>query len=157
MGETLDLAALLPGDWSVVATNFPMWLDGTKLAPCFSYELLRGQPLTLSDTVTYRDATGQEQRIEGRDTWRRDRFVWRGAGRLRLVTSRWEVSGTGAGDNLVAIRFDRSLMTPSGVDIIARHDSPPREPRRIVASDVESFGLTPEEFASLTWLALPEA
>jgi hypothetical protein len=153
MGESLDLATVLPGTWRVAATNFPMWLDGTKLGPRFGYEVLGTDPLVLSDTVSYRDAAGEEHTILGRDTWRRDGFVWRGAGLLRVARSRWTVTGASDDDSLLAIRFERSLFTPAGVDIIAREDSPHEEPRRIVAADIEAFGLTPEAFASLSWLA----
>lgn len=153
MGESFDPGTLLSGTWTVVATNFPMWLDGTRHSATFAYELLRTEPLTLGTSVTYLDEEGAEHRDLGRSTWRRDRFVWRGTGLRRLFGNRWQIAGTSDDGALAILRFERSLLTPAGVDVLARADSPHREPRRVVARATEEFGITPEEFASLSWLA----
>ena len=153
MGATLDqrtLADLLPGTWSVAATNFPMWLAGDKLEPTFSYELLSEDPLVLSDDVGYLEE-GEEKHILGQDTWRGDEFVWRGRKLLRLLASRWGVAGMSDDGTIAVIRFSKSLATPSGVDIIVREGSEHPELRAMIAHATDEFGLSPEEFGSLTW------
>jgi len=114
-----DLATLLPGEWEVRATNFPMWLTGKKLNPRFRYELLRGEPLRFDDTVVSNRADGRETRLRGIDTQRGDSLVWRGRGLLWLFASRWRVIDVHA-DDLVTIEFDKTLATPAGRDVIAR-------------------------------------
>ena len=116
MGATLDqrtLADLLPGTWTIAATNFPMWLAGDKLEPRFTYELISDEPLVLSDDVGYVQE-GVEKHILGQDTWRGDEFVWRGRKLLRLVASHWTVAGISDDGTLAVIHFSKSLATPSG-------------------------------------------
>ena len=159
MGATLDqrtLADLLPGTWSVAATNFPMWLAGDKLEPTFSYELLSEDPLVLSDDVGYLEE-GEEKHILGQDTWRGDEFVWRGRKLLRLLASRWGVAGMSDDGTIAVIRFSKSLATPAGVDIIVREGSEHPELRATIAHATEEFGLSPEEFGSLTWFTAAPA
>ena len=159
MGATLDqrtLADLLPGTWSIAATNFPMWLSGDKLEPTFSYELLSEDPLVLSDDVGYLEE-GEEKHILGQDTWRGDEFVWRGRKLLRLFASRWGVAGMSDDGTIAVIRFSKSLATPAGVDVIVRDGADHPELRATIAHATEEFGLTPEEFGSLTWFTAAPA
>lgn len=153
MAAQLDsraLADLLPGAWRVAATNFPMWLAGDKLQPRFTYALVSEEPLVLSDDVAYTEG-GEEKRILGQDTWRGDRFVWRGRRLLRLVASHWEVAGASDDGSVAVIRFSKSLVTPSGVDVLVRDGAQHPELRAMIAHATEDFGLSPEEFGSLTW------
>lgn len=159
MGATLDqraLADLLPGTWTIAATNFPMWLTGEKTQPRFTYELVSEQPLVLSDDVGYVEE-GEEKHILGQDTWRDDEFVWRGRKLLRLFASRWSVAGMSDEGSIAVIRFSKSLVTPSGVDIIVREGVEHPELRRTVAHSTEEFGISPEEFGSLTWFTAAPA
>ena len=143
----------LPGDWSVKATNFPMWLKGDRLQPRFRYGLITESPLVLSDEVAWVDAeTGEEKTLPGRDTWRGDEFVWRGTGLLRLVASRWTVAASSDDGTIAVVRFSKSLATPAGVDVIVREDAEHPEVRATIAHSTERFGLTPEDFGSLSWL-----
>lgn len=144
------LADLLPGTWTIVATNFPMWLTGQRLEPRFTYELVTQSPLVLSDDVSYVEE-GEEKHILGQDTLRGDEFVWRGRKLLRLVSSRWSVAGVSDDGDIAVVRFSKSLATPAGVDIIVREGTSHPEVRRTVAHATDDFGLTPEEFGSLTW------
>ncbi len=115
MGATLDqraLADLLPGTWTIAATNFPMWLTGEKTEPRFTYELVSEQPLVLSDDVGYAEE-GEEKHILGQDTWRDDEFVWRGRKLLRLFASRWSVAGMSDDGSIAVIRFSKSLVSRS--------------------------------------------
>ena len=148
-------ADLLPGAWSIAATNFPMWLTGERREPRFSYELLSADPLVLGDEVTYRTVEGEQKRIIGKDTWKHGEFVWRGKGLLKPFASHWHVAGAADDGTVLVIRFEKSLATPAGIDIVVREGTSHPELRKAVARGTEDFGLSPEEFASLTWLNRP--
>lgn len=149
--DVATLARLLPGRWTIKATNFPMWLSGERREPSFEYGLVREQPLTLSDRVSYVGYDGKPKTILGTDHWNGTGFTWkmRGIGGL-FVRSHWQVAGVRQG--LVVIRFEKSLVTPSGVDVVVADGLDATELRSVIAADPASFGLTLEEFASLTWL-----
>lgn len=127
-----------------------MWLTGEKTEPRFTYGLVSEEPLVLSDDVGYVE-DGEEKHILGQDTWRGDEFVWRGRKVLKLVASHWSVAGMSDDGSIAIIRFSKSLLTPSGVDIIVREGAEHPELRRTIAHGTEEFGITPEEFGSLTW------
>ena len=148
-------ADLLPGTWVIAATNFPMWLSGERREPRFNYELLSTDPLVLGDEVSYVTAEGEQKRILGKDTWKHDEFVWRGKSLLKPFTSRWHIAGAADDGTVLVIRFEPSWATPGGIDIVVREGTSHPELRKAVARGSEEFGLTPEEFASLTWIAKP--
>jgi hypothetical protein len=148
----LELATVLPGTWNVRATNFPMWLNRERRSPAITYTLLTETPLTLRDDVSYFTRDNVEKHIVGTDKLAGAGFVWRGKGRLRLLSSRWTVIGTNADASVLALRFDKTLATAAGIDIIVREGSEPDELRSVVARGTEMFGLSAEDFASLTWL-----
>ncbi|WP_255558959.1 hypothetical protein [Salinibacterium sp. M195] len=155
MNEVFDasvLARRLPGTWSVVATNFPMWLDGTRHDPEFTYDTVAGEELTLSDTVSYTTKAGEPKTIVGTDRLRGDEFVWRGQGWLKVLTSRWHVVGANDTFSIIVIRFARSRLTPAGIDVLVRKDATEPAVRSTVAHATEQFGITAEDLASLTWL-----
>ncbi|MGV8857388.1 hypothetical protein [Rhodoglobus sp.] len=155
MSEVFDasvLAAKLPGTWSVVATNFPMWLDGSRHNPEFSYEILEGAELVLADTVSYLTSSGETKTIVGTDRLRDDEFIWRGQGWLKILTSRWQVVGADDAFDIAVVRFARSRLTPAGIDVLVRKTTSVPAVRSTVAHTTEQFGISAEEFASLTWL-----
>ncbi|BEL06419.1 hypothetical protein Q0Z83_046100 [Actinoplanes sichuanensis] len=126
MIDAETLRATLPGEWRVLATTFPMWLSGRKINPVFSYGLLPAPDLRFSDEVTYRTRAGRQRRISGVDRfdpatgW----FTWRGRGVLGLLTSRWRVEHLSDDGELIVLTFDRSLVTPAGMDVIGRGPDP---------------------------------
>ena len=149
--DVATLQRLLPGRWTVKATNFPMWLSGDRRDPTFEYVVLRDDPLTLADEVTYTEADGKPKSIRGVDRWNGQGFTWKINGlRGLFVKSRWEVAGVRQG--LVVLRFEKSVVTPAGVDVIVAEGLDASELRSVIAADPASFGLSLEEFASLTWL-----
>lgn len=159
MGETIGearLRALLPGTWRVAATNFPMWLAGDRLDPTVTYEVLAQSPLVLGDEVVFRGPDGEEQRLVGQNRWRQGRFVRRAQSRLRLSRSRWTVSGCSDDGTIAVVQFESSRAIPDGVDVLLRDDVYEPELRRVVARATETFGLSPEQFGSLTWLEAAE-
>ena len=147
-----DLATILPGTWNVRSTNFPMWLTRERTSPRFTYSLVSESPLVLRDDVSYRTADDVEKHVLGTDKWAHDGFVWRGKGLRKLVTSRWSISGMNEEGTVLAVRFQKSLGSPAGIDILSREGVAVDELRSLVARNTEKFGLTAEDFASLTWL-----
>lgn len=145
------LADRLPGRWRIVASNFPMWTSGGRENPSIEYELLKADPLALKDVVRYTSGDGKAKTVVGVDRWNGRELRWRGAGVLFLLTSRWSV--TGIDKDVLVIRFRRTLVTPAGVDVLVRDDADHVDARAIVAADTDGFGITVEEFASLSWLA----
>ncbi|CAN5298844.1 hypothetical protein BH11ACT4_BH11ACT4_10230 [soil metagenome] len=146
------LARVLPGSWTIAATNFPMWLNGERQSPRFSYELVSENPLVLSDVVSFVTAEGEEKHIAGQDTLVRDEFRRRGKRVQRFLVSRWMVSGVSDDGAIAVIHFSQSLAMPSGIDIVVREGAEVPEVRATIARATEEFGLSPEEFGSLTWL-----
>ena len=153
MGESVEVDVItnsLPGAWHISATNLPMWLDGSRRDAELEYSLRGEQPLVLDDRVHFTDANGTPRTIAGVASWTGDGFRWRGAGRLRLQHGRWTV-GALDGDVLV-IHFERSRATPAGTVVAVRAGTRHPELRRLIAADPQRFGLSLEQFASLTWL-----
>jgi hypothetical protein len=148
--DATALARLMPGRWSVKATNMPTWLSGERRDPAFEFRLVREHPLTLSDTVAYVDAEGRRTTKRGTNRWHGTGFTGRAGGLPGLFArSNWEVAGARQG--LLVIRFGRSLVSPGGVDVVVGEGVDATHLRSVVAADPASFGLALEEFASLTW------
>ena len=153
MVEEVEVDAIrdsLPGSWHISATNFPMWVNGSRRDPEFEYVLRSEVPLMLDDRVHYTDERGRQRTISGTDRWVGDHFVWRGAGALGLVRSHWHVASLR--DDVMVIHFEKSSVTPAGTDVAIRAGSEHPELRRRIAGDPVGFGLTVEQFASLSWL-----
>jgi hypothetical protein len=128
----------LPGSWRVLASTFPMWLSGRRRDPVFTYSLLPGSPLVLSDEVSYRTGSGATRRIVGVD--RLDAatgvFTWRGRGVLGVLSSRWRVTHLSEDRDLIVLTFARSPVTPAGTDVIGRGlDKRPDARDRVPADD----------------------
>lgn len=86
------------------------------------------------------------------DRWRGRGFVARGRGRRALLRSSWTVTGMSADARVAAIRVDKSFSVPEGRIVLTHADVESAEARALVAAEHERFGLTPEAFASLSWL-----
>ena len=149
--DVATLQRVLPGRWTVKATNFPVWLSGERRDPSFEYVVLRDDPLVLADEVTYLDPDGKTKSIRGVDRWNGRGFTRKLTG-LRGVVAKgqWEVAGVRQG--LLVLRFEQSVVTPAGIDVIVGEGLDASELRSVIAADPASFGLSLEEFASLTWL-----
>jgi lipocalin len=117
-------AASVQGTWHVVATTFPMWTEGRRREPTFTYSGLRreGGRVRFDDTVGFvRD--GERDAIEGVDTQHAGvptHFTWRGRGWLCLFTSEWDVVALDPAGRWAALTFSSTIATPAGVDVIAR-------------------------------------
>jgi hypothetical protein len=130
-----------------------MWLSGKRLDPVLSYELVTESPLSFRDVVSYTTVEGEAKTIVGIDKFNGHGFTWRGKGLLGLVASHWAVTGVNEARTVVAIQYEKTLFTPVGIDILIPKDTVVPEVRSIVATDAAAYGLTLENFASLTWSA----
>jgi hypothetical protein len=146
-----DLARLLPGTWAISATNFPMWLTRERLSPTVTYELVSEDPLTLTDDVAFTTEAGEEKHILGVDRWNGEGFTWKGKKLLRFFPSHWSIIGMSDDETVLVVRFEKTIGTPAGIDIIVREGTTHPELRSLVAHNSVAFGLTAEDFASLTW------
>lgn len=138
----------LEGTWEIKATNFPMWLSNKRKNPRITYKQTEKQVVELLDLVEY-EVNNKTKQIKGVDHVKDGKFIWRGLGILRILSSRWQVV-TIKGDVLV-IRFEKSLMTPAGVDILVKKGSKVPNLQQRVSANHEGFGLTAEEKETLRW------
>lgn len=141
----------IQGKWLIQASNFPMWLSGKRLNPSITYQAIPDESEKLLDLVEYQKRNGKRKSIVGIDTVVQKGFEWRGKGILKLLRSRWSVAGMN--ETILVIRFEASLVTPAGVDVLIKDDTQKKtDLKEILANSLEEFGLTSEEFDSLTWL-----
>ncbi|MGW5866263.1 hypothetical protein ACWFRJ_29220 [Streptomyces sp. NPDC055239] len=109
----------LAGTWHIVCSTFPMWLSGRRTGPTFTYTPLP-DGRRMRDEVAYRTRRGV-RRILGTDTHLdTTTYRWRGRGPLALLTSTWQVPEHSPTDTWAVITFNRSLVTPAGVDVVVR-------------------------------------
>ncbi|MGG5328949.1 hypothetical protein [Enterococcus sp. AZ163] len=141
----------IQGKWLIQASNFPMWLSGKRLNPSITYRAISDETERLLDLVEYQKPNGKRKSIVGIDTVVKNGFEWRGKGLLKLLRSHWSVAGKN--ETILVIRFEASLVTPAGVDVLIRAtDDKNADLKEILANSFEKFGLTTTEFESLTWL-----
>ena len=116
--------SLLEGKWFVVATNFPMWLKKENTGPNFNYTNFRekNNKLVFDDCVMYvKDKS--PKKIKGKDKQKTKdelKFSWRGKGLLGLFKSNWRIIASDKEGRWIAIYSTKTLVSPEGVDIIAR-------------------------------------
>ena len=133
------------------ATNFPMWLRRRAPRPHFEYGLLREQPLALSIDVAYIDAKGKQKSI------RRHRPLERSKASSGRCTASPD-SSSRAGGRLRAARRARGHPLPEvdrdtvGGGCRGQRGRGCQRPAHRHRRRPRRFGLTLEEFASLTWL-----
>lgn len=124
------------GEWHVLFSDFPMWLNGKRSNPRFIYQAgTRNGKEGLIDTVRYEQA-GRTREIKGFDfvlDAQYTRFCWRGNGILSLLRSNWRLIHISGDRNWAIIRFRKTLFTPEGVDVICRS----REPGEAVLADMK--------------------
>ncbi|WP_207457465.1 hypothetical protein [Desertivibrio insolitus] len=145
------IAEVLPGTWRLCATDYARWLQGERREATFEWELVSADPVVLDGRGTHIGEDGK--RVDARATlaWREDRFVWRGRGVLALVRGTVEVTGVSAGGDVAVLRFDRTLLGPEVLLVLARADAEVGRARSEVALADGCLGLEPEEFARLAW------
>jgi len=120
----------IEGRWHILASNFPMWKDGSRKNPSFLYTILQrnGKTLLRDQVQFYRNE--RLKTIEGSDAADDESntsFTWRGKGLLALFKSRWSIAWINDEKDLAVIRFSKTLLTPEGFDIISRNKNVPAE------------------------------
>ncbi|CAN5483614.1 hypothetical protein BH10BAC1_BH10BAC1_17480 [soil metagenome] len=113
---------ILSGTWFIISTNFPMWLDGSKTNPTFTYTVSAKND-RLIDLVSYQK-NGKTKTINGFDYHSKENekaFTWRGKGLLRIAKSNWEIRLIDEKEEWAVIWFSKTLFTPEGVDIISKN------------------------------------
>lgn len=154
--ELRELDTLLPGTWAVAASNLPLWLDGERREPGCTFEVVSTDPLVVSDDIVFTTPEGEERHVAGTSTLRTDgRFKRRGSGRRRFLSATWSVSGASEDGTIMAIRYAASRVVPEGIDIVVREGSHYPELRAMIAHTTTDYGLSPEDFGSLTWFVTP--
>ncbi|MEZ4293531.1 MAG: hypothetical protein R3B70_01040 [Polyangiaceae bacterium] len=148
-------ARQLSGGWHVLASNFPMWLEGNKSEPNFIYRVLPGEePVRLDDIVAYTES-GRRETIEGTDTQDPQspaHFTWRGKGLLAAFSSDWVVVARGPEDRWLVLYFTKTLATPEGVDVIARTPELSPEDRESVEKLLANHSFLKEKSKGILWL-----
>ena len=155
MGEIRDaqrLAGTLPGSWSVGATSLPGWSFNAQVPLRFTYELVTEAPLVLTHAVAFETSDGKPKTVTGRTRWRGGQFLSSTNRFTPLNRGRWTVNGLSDDGNIVVFSLSRSLGVPESVFVLVRSGAGVPDLRALVAGDCATFGLTPERFASLTWL-----
>ncbi len=149
-------AKRLEGGWHVVATNFPMWLDGSKTDPTFIYRVSNAGsvPIELEDTVAYSEG-GKKETILGTDTQDASgssHFTWRGRGLLSVFTSDWVILKTAPDDRFMVLYFSKTLATPEGVDVISRSKPITPEERKTIEALIEGDTFLKSKSGGIVWL-----
>lgn len=129
-----------------------MWLKPNRQSPTFAYGLRSSDPLSFDDTVSWFTRSGVEKRLVGVDTVTANGLRWRGRGLLSLVSSDWSIAGVSEEEDLMAIRFARTIATPAGVDVLVREGTMIEDIRADLADGPHWLGLSDAEVGTLTWL-----
>ena len=113
----------LEGSWYINRSNFPMWLSGKKTEPTFNYTLQKksGKYRLLDEVKFFKN--GKEKSIVGFDypiERSPAQFVWRGKGLLFIAKSKWAVLHYDEQLLWMLIKFEKTLFTPPGYDIVSR-------------------------------------
>jgi hypothetical protein len=146
------LARVLPGTWVLAATNIPVWIDGQRLSPTFTWQLVSAAPIVLADDASWESRSGEARHVFGVDTQVDGGFVWRGKGLQRLTSSSWQVAALSEDGGIATIRYSRSRLTAPGINVLVRSGVEPAEIRATIANSASTYGLSAEDFASLGWL-----
>lgn len=139
----------------MLASNFPMWLEGRKSDPIFLYRLLSTEgPAELDDTVAYTES-GRRETIEGTDT--QDpaspaHFTWRGKGLLAAFSSDWVIAHESPDGRWMILYFTKTIATPEGVDVIARTPVLTPEERAAVDKALAENPFLKGKSGGLVWL-----
>ncbi|HLP20155.1 MAG TPA: hypothetical protein VK174_07640 [Chitinophagales bacterium] len=122
---------ILEGTWHLLYSNFKMWKGEDVANVTFNYTAIdKSSKPAMLDEVIYQK--GKEQKtITGYDYPEDDaKFTWRGKGLMSVLSSNWQVEWINDTKDCIIISFEKTLLTPAGVDILTRTQNPPA---RIIA------------------------
>lgn len=116
----------IPGTWHLHYSTFPMWQKEGVLAVTFNYTAitLEGKAALL-DEVRYLQGDRSKSIVgyDRQDASDSNTFIWRGKALLWLFQSRWRVEWLSEDHSAMVISFDKTLVTPAGIDILTRADA----------------------------------
>lgn len=148
------LAQILPGRWRILATNLFHWLNGERLEPVVELSLNSTDPLVLGEQVKFATNEGKGRVVRSRSAWSGNHFVTRKLG-MRPSARRWTVDGASEDGNVIVVRHGSGRSAGGGIDVLVRDGADADQVRALVAHDSETFDLSLEDFASLSWFPLP--
>lgn len=157
MGITLDqaeIARVLEGSWSIGASNIASWVDGSRREPHLRFTVAGSEPLVLLEEQTFVASDGKERTITVTNRFAHGRFTSKS--RMLGPMSRWTLGGSDAESTVIVIRMTHERGGQDGLLVLVREDAQRTELRANVATNFERFELGPEDFASLSWLPMPE-
>ncbi|MCW4384620.1 hypothetical protein OH146_02400 [Salinibacterium sp. SYSU T00001] len=147
------LATALPGRWRLGATNLLYWLDARHGEPLFEFDVVAASPLRLSETIEFSNPDGTPRMSRGTSRFVGGEFRWRGSGRELVHSRRWTPVGLDDSASILVVSCRRTRSVATGMNILVREGADVGELRTLVAATAERLGVSPEEFASLTWLS----
>lgn len=154
MGLILDqsgIANTLVGEWRIGASNLDSWVDGARRNPVFQFAIEQESPLILREEQVFTTADGKERRIVVMNRLVHDEFVSKSR-RIAGTMNRWSVGGTDPDRGILIIRMIHPRGGQDGLIVLVRDSATIGELRTIIATDADSLGVGPEDFASLTWV-----
>lgn len=115
---------ILKGTWYLIYSNFAMWKeDVSNVTFNYTPEQKDGKDVLL-DEVKYLKGN-KEKTITGYDYPEDDtKFTWRGKGLLTMLSSNWQIEWINHAKDCIVISFEKTLVTPAGVDILTRVNNP---------------------------------
>ena len=146
-----DLADILPGRWTIRATNLLHWLGGERLNPVVELSVNSAEPLILGEQVEFATNEGKDRVVRSRSAWSGNSFVTRKLGLSRPSARRWIVTGASEDGNVIVVMHGTGRTASRGIDVLVREGSGVSEVRAMVALESERYRLSLEDFASLNW------
>lgn len=147
-----QLAAVIPGSWRVLATNMKYWVNPVPRVPRFHFEMASTASLAFAERLEYMGPDGKVRTVVGHTQWADGVFVWRGTGLRKPLTGQWSVSGVSDDASVMCLRHHKTMLVAAGFSVLVREGVDASELRSDVANHAEAYGVTMEDFASLTWL-----
>lgn len=154
---SFDPVSSILGSWAMRATSLPMWLSGLTNPPRYVFSASTESPDKVAESLSYVTLDGQEVVLESANRVSGATFISRGNGMALFATRKWSVSGVSSDGVVVAVRFEKTRSSAEGVNIMVRDGVERPNLRSEVASDIDSFGLEIEEFASITWFGTTQS
>ncbi|WP_271491399.1 hypothetical protein [Enterococcus sp. 5H] len=145
----VESLSLLEGSWIIKGTDFPMWASKKRKNPMITYKKISNNPTKFLDTVKY-ETKSKSKQIDGIDTYSTTKFIWRGKGILKVLKSEWSILVLT--ERILVIRFERSLVTPAGIDILVRDNVEVDDPKQFILESLKDGILKKEEIECLIWL-----
>ncbi|MDI2097906.1 hypothetical protein [Ruicaihuangia caeni] len=145
------LAEVLPGTWHVSASNLPVWVSADAAGLSVEIEVVKHDPLMLRHLIVVESRDGRVKRIGGVDRWVGTRFRTRSRALTPFRWGHWHITGISPDRDHIVVRMAKLRALPDSILICRRDGVEVDDLRATVSARTEPLGLSPEDFASLTW------